>query len=72
MTAAVALFAFMQELAHGRPPMARLHPMRILSDTIRNPAPELEDRADGLPFSKVGRQAFKDQRQCAGTFWRAC
>lgn len=42
------------ELATGRPPMARVHPMRVLMDTIRNPPPSLEEAVDGRVFSQVG------------------
>eukprot|EP00879_Flechtneria_rotunda_P013697 GHRR01014308.1.p1 GENE.GHRR01014308.1~~GHRR01014308.1.p1 ORF type:complete len:469 (+),score=168.70 GHRR01014308.1:365-1771(+) len=40
------------ELAHGRPPLARKHPMRVLMDTISNPPPSLDDHATGGRFSR--------------------
>jgi serine/threonine-protein kinase OSR1/STK39 len=38
----------MIELAQGRPPLSRVHPMRVLMDTINNPPPSLDEH-----FSKV-------------------
>jgi serine/threonine protein kinase len=38
----------MIELAQGRPPLSRAHPMRVLMDTIHNPPPSLDEH-----FSKV-------------------
>lgn len=42
-----------QELAHGRPPLARMNPMRVLMDTMTKPPPRLEDHPNGKSFSKV-------------------
>jgi len=43
----------MIELAHGRPPLAKVHPMRVLMDTMQKPAPCLEDHPSGRQFSRV-------------------
>ncbi|KAF8057274.1 Oxsr1 [Scenedesmus sp. PABB004] len=41
------------ELAHGRPPLARKHPLRVLMDTIRGPPPSLDAHPKGRRFSRV-------------------
>lgn len=41
------------ELAHGRPPLARMHPMRVLMDTMSKPPPQLGGHPSGTQFSKV-------------------
>ncbi|KAF6260214.1 putative serine/threonine protein kinase [Scenedesmus sp. NREL 46B-D3] len=46
----------LMELALGKPPLARLPPMRIILNTVINPPPTLQDSPDGRKFSK----AFKD------------
>lgn len=44
----------MIELATGRPPLARCRsPMRVLMDTINNPAPSLDHHSRGHCYSKV-------------------
>jgi serine/threonine protein kinase len=43
------------ELAHGKVPLARMNPMRVIMSTLNNPAPELQDNAiTGRTYSKVG------------------
>ncbi|WIA42340.1 hypothetical protein OEZ86_008352 [Tetradesmus obliquus] len=41
----------MIELAQGRPPLSRAHPMRVLMDTINNPPPSLDEH-----FSKCFKE----------------
>lgn len=43
----------LQELAHGRPPLARMNPLRVLMDTMSKPPPQLAEREEGTCFSKV-------------------
>eukprot|EP00775_Hariotina_reticulata_P002775 gene2775-3068_t len=43
----------MIELAHGQPPLAKVHPMRVLMDTMQKPPPCLEDHSAGLKFSRA-------------------
>jgi hypothetical protein len=42
------------ELALGKPPLAKLPPMRIILNTVNNPPPALQDSPDGRVFTKVG------------------
>lgn len=42
------------ELATGRPPLARCHPMRVLADTLHCPPPSLPPDTPNRRYSKVG------------------
>ena len=59
----------LQELAHGRPPLARMHPMRVLMDTMHKPAPQLDDPPHGTQFSKVRICAWR-LLNLLGLCWR--
>lgn len=41
------------ELATGKPPLARCHPLRVLSDTMHCPPPSLPPDSCSKRFSKV-------------------
>jgi serine/threonine-protein kinase OSR1/STK39 len=43
----------LMELALGKPPLAKMNPMRVILSTVNSPPPRLEDSQDGRTFSKV-------------------
>lgn len=68
------------ELAAGRPPAARLHPMRVLSQTVEGPPPTLEDAVGAARAAGFSRgfhdllaaclQKDPSERPCASALLR--
>jgi hypothetical protein len=60
----------LQELACGKPPLARMHPMRVLMDTMHKPPPQLTDGRDGH-YSRVRRTCVcaGGVRRCVALAW---